>query len=159
MRSSAPRGARRPRPTRRAGAPERSAPEPDPAVEPGGRVDVEHPHRRRAGVAEAVRDAGRDEHEGARAGRRGLGAEEEDHLALEDVERVVLRGVDVLLELTARRDLDDAEVEARALGGAGEELEFAAAGPRTGRDNDRRGPVHGGHTPGRSLRAAIAARA
>src|SRR4051794_28520441 len=63
-----------------------SVDEPDATVETGGRMDVEHAHRHVAVVAEAVRDAQRHEHEGA--GRR-LGllvAEEERHLALDDVE-------------------------------------------------------------------------
>jgi hypothetical protein len=61
-------------------------------------VDVEHPHRLRRGVAKAVRDARRYEHECP--GRRAdlAVAEEERQLALDDVEGVVLVGVDVRFE-------------------------------------------------------------
>src|SRR5436190_24141576 len=39
--------------------------EPDPLVEPAGRMDVEHPHRHVAVVAEGVLHTGRHEHERA----------------------------------------------------------------------------------------------
>ena len=71
-------------------------------------------------VAEPVLDAGRHEHERPRWGGHLLRAEAERHLALEDVERVVLVGVDVRLELATGRDLDDPEVEARRVARAGE---------------------------------------
>jgi hypothetical protein len=84
-----------------------------------------------------VLDAGRHEHERAR--RRGslLVAEEERELALEDVERVVLSGVHVRLEHAAGGDLDDAEVEARRVHGAGEELDVPDPVALPGRDDDR----------------------
>ena len=112
----------------------------DPPVEAGGGVDVEHPHRLGTVVAERVDDAGRDEDEGS--GRRPdrLVAQQECHRALEDVERVVLGRVLVGLELAAREDLDDAEVEARRVGGAGEELDVPVAGALSRRDDD--GAVH-----------------
>ena len=55
-------------------------------------------------VGEAVAHAGRDEHERARAGHDLLVvvADHERQLALEDVERVVLVGVDVRLERAVR---------------------------------------------------------
>src|SRR3954466_9273237 len=96
--------------------------ESDPLVEPARRVDVEHPHRHIAVVAEGVLHPGRHEHE--RAGRRAdlLVTEHERHLALDDEERVVLLLVHVRLQLTPAGDLDDPEVEARRVDRAGEEL-------------------------------------
>ena len=66
-------------------------------------MKVEDPHDLVGAVAEAVADAGRDEHERARAGDDlvALRAERERDLAVEDVERVVLVGVDVRLERAA----------------------------------------------------------
>src|SRR5215216_2527339 len=105
----------------------RSVAQPDSAVEARRRVDVEHPHRLFAVVAEAVLDPGRDEHE--RSGRRDrlVVAEEERQLTLQDVERVVLVGVDVRLELAAGADFDDPEREARGVDRSREELDVADA--------------------------------
>src|SRR3954454_18103085 len=99
----------------------------DAPVEPGRRMDVQHPHRRVAGVAEAVLDAGRDEHE--RPGRRldVLARDGERQLALEGVENVGLVLMDMPLELPPGDDLDDAEREPRRVRGAGEELHVAHA--------------------------------
>ena len=88
-------------------------------------------------LVNACGDARGDEHE--RAGRRGdllAVAQLEGHLALEDVERVVLVGVDVRLEVAAGRDVDDPEREARRVRGAGEELDVAVARPFARRDDD-----------------------
>ena len=58
-------------------------------------------------------------------------SEQERHLALDDVERVVLFLVDVGLELASGSDLDDPEREARRIRGASEELHVAPrGGPR-----------------------------
>ena len=51
-------------------------------------------------------------------------------------EGVVLVGVDVGLERAARGEVDDPEREARAVGGAGEELDVAVARPLARRDDD-----------------------
>jgi hypothetical protein len=112
------------------------------AVEARRRVDVEHADGSVAVVAERVLDAGRREDERPR--RRGhlVVAEDERHLALEDVERVVLVLVDVRLEHAARGDLDDPEREAGRVCGAGEELDVADAVTLPGRDDNRIG-VHG----------------
>src|SRR5215213_7610648 len=57
----------------------------------------------------------------------------EGELALEDVERVVLVGVHVRLEVPPRDDLDDAEREPRRVRGPGEELDVAVTGALAGR--------------------------
>src|SRR5262245_53575082 len=95
--------------------------EPDPPVEAGRGVDVEHPDGGGAVVSEGVLDPGRDEDERPGPGRHLSPLEQEDHLALEDVERVVLGLVDVGLELAPGGDLDDREVEPRGVGAPCEE--------------------------------------
>jgi hypothetical protein len=80
---------------------------------------------------------GRHEEKGAGTGRHRAVVEEEGHLALDDVEGVVLGLVDVRLELAASLDLDDREGEARRVRGAGEELDVAEPMPLAGRDDDR----------------------
>ena len=90
-------------------------------------------------VAEAVLDAGRDEHERARRRRHALRAEDERQLAVEDVEGVVLVGVDVGVELAPRRQLDDPDVEPGRVGGPGEELDVPHPGALTARTTIGRG--------------------
>src|SRR4051794_20516134 len=104
-------------------------------------MDVEHPHRDLAVVAEAVLDAGRDEHERPTTGDRRLAAEEERHLALEDVKGVILVRMRVRLEVTPRHDLDDAEREPRRVDRAREELHVADPVARPGGHDDRP-PAH-----------------
>src|SRR3954462_1527847 len=118
----------------------RSVGKADPPVEARGRVDVEHANGTVAVVAEPVLDPGGHEHEGSRRGRHLAVAERERHLALQDVERVVLAVVDVLLEHAPGRDLDDPEGEPRRVGGAREELDVAEPVPLAGRDDDG---IHG----------------
>ena len=67
-------------------------------------------------------------------------AKREHDLAVEDVERVVLLGVDVRLQRAAGLERDDPEREARGVGRAGEELDVPVAGALSGRDDD--GAVH-----------------
>ena len=111
--------------------------EADALVEARRRVHVEHPHRDLAVVAKTVLDAGRHQHERSGAGDRLLAGVHEGHLALEDVERVVLGIVDVRLEHAPGLDLDDRQVEARRVGGTGEKLDVADPVPLSGRDDDR----------------------
>jgi hypothetical protein len=73
---------------------------------------------------------------------RALAAERERHLALDDVEGVVLVVVDVRLELAPGSDLDDAEVEAGRVGGASQELDIADAMALAGGNDDGTG-IHG----------------
>ena len=115
----------------------RSVGQADAPVEARRGVDVEHPNGRRAVVAKAVLHARRDEHVGAGAGQRGLLAEQERQLSLEDVEGVVLVVVGVLGELAAGSEVDDPEREARRVGGACEELDVADAGALAWRDDYR----------------------
>src|SRR4051812_14462671 len=110
--------------------------EADTTVEAGRRVDVQHAHRAIAVVAEAVLDPRRGEDERARRRGHGLLAECERHLALDDVERVVLARVHVRFELAPGGDLDDAEREAGRVDGAGEELDVADAMTLARRDDD-----------------------
>jgi len=112
-------------------------------------VDVEHAHRPAAVVAEAVLDAGRRQDERARWRRHLLLAERERHLALDDVERVVLAVVDVRLEDAPGGDLDDPEGEPRGVDGAGQELDVPDPVTLAGRDDDRLG-LHAPH-PSRAL--------
>ena len=70
--------------------------------------------------------------------------EGERHLPREDVEGVVLLLVHVFLEHPAGGDVDDAEGEARRVGGAGEELHVADAMALAGGHDDRCGRV--GHS-------------
>ena len=111
-------------------------------------------------VPEAVLDAGRHEHE--RPGRRGcrLVAEEERHLALEDVERIVLVGMHVRFEHAAGSDLDDSEREARRVCGPCEELHVSYAMPLPGQHDNRlavhgrlRSPRHHGEADGLLVRS------
>src|SRR3954452_5717096 len=69
--------------------------EADPPVEAARGVDVQHPHRSRALVAKGVLGARRHEHERSGWCRHVPALDGEDHLALEDVEGVVLLLVDV----------------------------------------------------------------
>src|SRR5690349_20227213 len=117
----------------------RSVRQPDAPVEPGRRVDVQHANGDVAVVTEAMLDIGRGEHERARRRRHLAVAEDERHLALEDVERIVLAVVGVLLELAPCGDLDDLDVEPRRVDGPGEELDVAQPMPLTERDDDRVG--------------------
>ena len=108
-------------------------------------------------VAEAVLDARRHEHERAGRSRHLAASEQERHLALDDVERVVLILVDVGLELAAGSDLDDPEREARRVGGASEELDVAHAVALAGRDDDRLGlhrPIPSRREPARDARCS-----
>src|SRR4051812_18824117 len=102
-------------------------------------MDVEHPHGHVALVAEAVLDARRHEHERARRRRHVLAVDGERHLALDDVERVVLLVVRVRLEHPAGGDLDDPEGEARRVDRAGEELDVAHAVALSRGDDDGTG--------------------
>ena len=77
---------------------------------------------------ERVLEAGRDEHERARAGDDDLVLDGEGQLALEDVEGVVLGLVRVDRRAAAvRLDLDHGEVEARRVGAARKELDVPDA--------------------------------
>src|SRR5436190_24012951 len=88
---------------------------------PARGVDIEHPDWRRSLVPEGVLRALRDQDERAERRRHILAFDREDHLALEDVEGVVLLLVNVCLELAAGGDLDDGEVEPRRVDGPCEE--------------------------------------
>src|SRR3954453_4429980 len=125
----------------------RSVREADAPVEPARGVDVEHPHRDVAVVAKAVLDTGRRDPECPGRRRHLPLAELERHLALEDVERVVLAVVHVRLEHAPGRDLDDLEVEPRRVDGPCEELDVAEPVTLPGRDDDRFAPAPGFTTP------------
>src|SRR5215203_809352 len=71
----------------------------------------------------------------ARRSQDVLTLDREDHLALEDVEGVVLLLVDVGLEHAPGGDLDDREVEARGIRGPREELDVPDALALAGRDD------------------------
>jgi hypothetical protein len=75
--------------------------------------------------------------EGAGRGLHLFVAEHERHLALGDVEGVVLVGVDVVLEIAPGRDLDDPEREARRVHRSREELHVPHTVSFTGRHDDR----------------------
>ena len=111
----------------------------DPAIEPGGRVDVQHPDRNLAVVSESVLDPGRHQDKGA-GRRRGLAAlQDEGHLAFENEERVVLVFMRVRLEFAACLDRDDREVEPRRVRGSSKELDVAEHVALAGRNDDRFG--------------------
>src|SRR3954452_8254018 len=113
--------------------------QPDAAVETGRCVDVQHPHRPAAVIAEAVLDARGRQDERAGWRRHVFVAERERHLALDDVERVVLAVVDVRLEDAPGGDLDDPEGEPRGVDGAGQELDVPDPVTFAGRHDDRLG--------------------
>src|SRR5215208_935273 len=113
----------------------RSVLQADSPVEAARGMDVQHSHRGRPLVMEGMLDARRDEHERSRWGRDVLTLDREDHLALEDVEGVVLLLVDVGLEHAPGGDLDDREVEARGIRGPREELDVPDALALAGRDD------------------------
>ena len=105
----------------------------EPEVEARWGVDVDHSDDGLAAVRERVRDSGRHEHEGAGPGDHLVVVDGEGELALEDVERVVLRSVRVLLRpLAVGLERDQREVEARCVGAPGEESTFPTRCPSPG---------------------------
>src|SRR5262249_16471963 len=82
--------------------------------EPSGRVQVGHPRRHIAGVAEVVDDVRRGEDVRARSRMDDLVSEVELELALEDVERVAVPLVEVGVDAASwvERDLEQRELRA-----------------------------------------------
>jgi hypothetical protein len=76
----------------------RSVDEADAAVESGRRMDVQHAYGTIVLVLEAVLDSGRHQHECPSGRGHAMVAEDEGHLSIDDVERIVLL-MDVGFEL------------------------------------------------------------